>query len=228
MSQNPLDFLQCLEGSIIEWHDLWQGLLSQTWKRHKWPFMKRKKKSVNFSHTLHKHTLETNCNVNSALNRILCFKLHERQKFLSWFAVVFFLFLSKLRISSNCTNELLNVSVVFHRERGLIQPVWKKWLLQLQIKCYYLYALVDVRLKYLPDNDCSLFLCLSLFHSACEGRHVWGDRRPSLLQQEQDWGKISNSQMFLFPGTSSGNHPCHALLCGRCVSIHFSYALRLQ
>lgn len=63
----------------------------------------------------------------------------------------------------------------------------------------------------------------SPFRSACEGRNVWGDRRPSLLQQEQDWGEISNGQMFLFPRAGSRHHPGHALLCGRCVPLHAFY-----
>lgn len=61
------------------------------------------------------------------------------------------------------------------------------------------------------------------FRSAREGRNVWGDRRPSLLQQEQDWGEISNGQMFLFPGAGSRHHPGHALLRGRCVPLHAFY-----
>lgn len=56
-------------------------------------------------------------------------------------------------------------------------------------------------------------VCLCLFHSACQGRDVWGDRCPSLLQQEQDWGEISNCQMLLLPWTGCWHHPGHALLC---------------
>lgn len=60
-----------------------------------------------------------------------------------------------------------------------------------------------------PTECVSVFL----FCSACEGRDVWGDRRPPLLQQEQDWRAISNSQMFLLPWTSCWHHSGHAFLC---------------
>ncbi|KAG7257188.1 hypothetical protein CRUP_028093, partial [Coryphaenoides rupestris] len=37
-------------------------------------------------------------------------------------------------------------------------------------------------------------------HSAREGRHLRGDRRPPLLQQEQDRGAVPDRQVFLLPG----------------------------
>lgn len=72
------------------------------------------------------------------------------------------------------------------------------------VKCLILRVLCTIR---------CVCVSLSLFHSACEGRDVWGDRCPSLLQQEQDRGEISNCQMFLLPWTGCWHHPGHALLC---------------
>jgi len=42
---------------------------------------------------------------------------------------------------------------------------------------------------------------------------MWSDRCSSLLQQEQDWGEISNCQMFLLPWSGCWHHPSDALLC---------------
>lgn len=51
-----------------------------------------------------------------------------------------------------------------------------------------------------------------VFHSAREGRNVWGDCRSPLLQQEQDRGEIPNCQVFLFPWSGCGHHQGHAFL----------------
>lgn len=59
--------------------------------------------------------------------------------------------------------------------------------------------------------DFSLF-SISLFCSACQGRDMWSDCCPSLLQQEQDRREISDCQMFLLPWTSCRHHSGHALL----------------
>lgn len=88
----------------LSWH---HNQVITIWQNRK----KQKKKIVGLSS--HAAPQSRNSEVNFALNGIL--KLHEWQ-FLRWFAGVFVLFLSKLQICINCTNELLNVSVAWQRE----------------------------------------------------------------------------------------------------------------
>lgn len=131
------------------------------------------------------------------------------------FAAVSVCFWTGLEFAFNCTTERLNVQL--HATTSVSSN--SSWNLSLWIYAYGCRMKVLVR-RWLCLSSVSPPLCLS----AREGRHVWGDRRPSLLQQEQDWGKISNSQMFLFPGTSGRHHPGHALVCGRCVSKHLLFS----